>query len=166
MNKLVRLTPEQRDNLVAYLDGELDEAETQNIEQVMSRSSTVQHDVEMLTRTFEMLDLLPRPQVGEAFTNRTLASLQTVKAAPKGINWSALTKPVRRALVLLVWGAALVLSVQVGFQPGIACVEKVVTQLDICDVAIRVGSSYAFKRCRFIRLRTQSFFLSANEELT
>ena len=116
MNKLARLTPEQRDNLVAYLDGELDEAETQSIEHVMSRSTTVQHDVEMLTRTFEMLDFLPRPAAGEAFTNRTLASLEAIKTPPKLLNWAAIARPLRRALVLLVWGAALVLSVQIGFQ--------------------------------------------------
>ena len=37
MAKALRLTAEQRDNLVAYLDGELEEAETQYIDQVLAK---------------------------------------------------------------------------------------------------------------------------------
>ena len=68
--------PEMRGNLVAYLDGELDEAATQKIEQTLAENSDVRGEVESLARTFEMLDELPRQEVSEEFTARTLSTIQ------------------------------------------------------------------------------------------
>ncbi len=45
MEKIPRLNQDQRSNLVAYLDGELPEPAAKEIEQVLSKSPTVQHDV-------------------------------------------------------------------------------------------------------------------------
>ena len=50
MEKIPRLNRTRRSNLVAYLDGELPEPAAKEIEQVLSKSPTVQHDVEMLSR--------------------------------------------------------------------------------------------------------------------
>jgi anti-sigma factor RsiW len=68
MTKIHRLTQQQRDDLTAYLDGELDDAATHEIEQVLAQSPVARNEVEMLTRTWEMLSLLPRAQAGEDFT--------------------------------------------------------------------------------------------------
>ena len=46
MEKLTRLTTEQRDNLTAYLDGELDEDGTRLIETVLASSTVARNDGE------------------------------------------------------------------------------------------------------------------------
>ena len=48
MEKIPRLNSDQRSNLVAYLDGELPEPAAKEIEHVLAKSPTVQHDVDML----------------------------------------------------------------------------------------------------------------------
>jgi anti-sigma factor RsiW len=78
MEKLSRLTTEQRSNFVAYLDGELSEEETHQIEQMLAQSQVARHELDSLARTWELLDSLPRVQLGEEFTNKTMASV-TIK---------------------------------------------------------------------------------------
>lgn len=73
MEKLTRLTSEQRENLAAYLDGELDDSLTQQIETVLATSTVARNDVELLARTYDLLDLLPRPKASGDFTEKTLA---------------------------------------------------------------------------------------------
>jgi hypothetical protein len=80
MDKFSRLSPTQRSNLVAYLDGELDEAETTEIETVLAQSAVARHEVELLARTYDLLDTLPRVSVTQEFTDRTLATVRLVDA--------------------------------------------------------------------------------------
>jgi len=86
MEKIPRLSSDQRSNLVAYLDGELPEPAAKEIEQVLSKSPTVQHDVDMLSRTWDLLDQLPRLTGNGDLTERMVIQ---VKAAdePESI-WS------------------------------------------------------------------------------
>lgn len=74
MSKLTRLSVEERNDLVAYLDGELEDAATQRIEQVLSQSPVARNDVELLVKTYDLLDLLPRPRASSEFTNKTIAT--------------------------------------------------------------------------------------------
>jgi hypothetical protein len=76
MEKALRLNAEQREDLVAYLDGELPDAETQHIDQVLARSEVARHEVEALARTWELLDLLAKPNARADFTTRTLTTLK------------------------------------------------------------------------------------------
>ena len=71
MNASEKLTSQQRENLVAYLDGELDEVETQEIERTLAHSLEARHEVDMLTRTWELLDTLPKSKASEEFSERT-----------------------------------------------------------------------------------------------
>jgi anti-sigma factor RsiW len=89
MEKLTRLTTEQRDNLTAYLDGELDEDGTRQIESVLAGSTVARSDVERLAKTYELLDLLPRPKASGEFTEKTLqtARLGEVKADIRDSVW-------------------------------------------------------------------------------
>jgi anti-sigma factor RsiW len=68
-----RLSPDERSNLVAYLDGELTEADTRAFATKLTQSMTARRELESLQKTWEMLDLLPRPQASGDFTERTLA---------------------------------------------------------------------------------------------
>jgi anti-sigma factor RsiW len=72
-----RLSPQDRDNLVPFLDGELDEEGTQALEAKLAQSSEARNEVESLKRTWELLDYLPRPRASETFTNRTIEKLET-----------------------------------------------------------------------------------------
>lgn len=76
VEKIQRITTEQRANLVAYLDGELDDTQSREIEHMLATSPVVRNEVEVLTRTWELLDTLPRPEAGEDFTHRTMSTIR------------------------------------------------------------------------------------------
>ena len=71
-----RLTPAERSNLVAYLDGELNQAEAQVISTKLTKSATARREIEALERTWELLEYLPRPRASEDFTGRTVTEIQ------------------------------------------------------------------------------------------
>lgn len=75
MSKAVRLTPEQRMNLVAYLDRELSDAEARGIDAALGDSPVARHEVEALSRTWELLDLLDRPAASASFLTRTMETI-------------------------------------------------------------------------------------------
>ena len=74
MSQIARLSADDRDDLVAYLDGELEEDAGGRIEAALSSSPVARHEVEMLTRTWDLLDLLPTADPDREFTQRTLAA--------------------------------------------------------------------------------------------
>jgi len=114
MAKALRLTAEQRDDLVAYLDGELEESQTQYIDQVLARSEVARHEVEALARTWELLDLLPKPNATEGFTDRTITTLKVSEMA------TPLTEQpwfdyVRKGTIAAGWVLLLSVCAAVGF---------------------------------------------------
>ena len=82
MDKMKRVSVEDRDNFVAYLDGELSPDETKKLEGILADSPVARKDVEMLVRTYELLDLLPRPQATTEFTQRTMATVKLADVKP------------------------------------------------------------------------------------
>ncbi len=76
------LSEEDRTNLVAYLDGELDEAAAQALEARLSNDPHARAEAEGLRRTWELLDYLPRAEASTSFTHRTLEKL-AVQTAPR-----------------------------------------------------------------------------------
>ncbi len=76
-----RLTSVERENLVAYLDGELNPDESQRLSTKLTQSLSGRREVEDLKRTWELLDALPRPNAPEDFTARTLSEIQA-EASP------------------------------------------------------------------------------------
>lgn len=67
-----RLTTEERANLVAYLDGELDAEFAQVLATKLTHSTTARREVENLEKTWELLDFLPRPRASAELASRTL----------------------------------------------------------------------------------------------
>jgi hypothetical protein len=114
MEKLTRLSTEQRDNLTAYLDGELDEDGTRQIETVLAGSTVARNDVELLAKTYELLDLLPRPRASGEFTEKTLqtAKLGQVRKDPRQTVWYRHGKRIVR---WGSWAALLFVAACVGF---------------------------------------------------
>src|SRR5579872_412964 len=69
------LSDKDRADLVAYLDGELDEQQSRALEARLNVDSAARAEAESLRRTWELLDYLPRAEPSAAFTNRTLEKL-------------------------------------------------------------------------------------------
>jgi anti-sigma factor RsiW len=119
MEKIPRLSSDQRSNLVAYLDGELPEPAAKEIEHVLAKSPTVQHDVDMLSRTWDLLDQLPRLAGTSDLTARTL-SVVRADEVPKALlpaSWvERFPKELfRRGAIVTAWAAALALAAVAGF---------------------------------------------------
>ncbi|MCC7421324.1 MAG: hypothetical protein IT428_13655 [Planctomycetaceae bacterium] len=112
--KIQRLSAEQRDNLVAYLDGELDEPNAQEIERILARNPVARNDVEMLMRTWELLDNLPRAAATEEFTQKTLSTLKAIDVT-EPITEKPWFDKVRRGAIVAGWLGGLALSALLGF---------------------------------------------------
>lgn len=128
MEKTLRLSAEQREDLVAYLDGELPDVQAQQIDMVLARSEVARHEVEALARTWEMLDVLPKPKAAPEFTERTMTTLR-VAEAPFDITQHAWFGYLKKALVAAVWIAALGCSGWLGFQITNVWIENPAKQL-------------------------------------
>jgi hypothetical protein len=72
-----RLTDEERANLVAFLDGEVDESLAENLEKKVAGSVSVRREIEALERTWGMLDWLPRPELPADFASQTLTRIRS-----------------------------------------------------------------------------------------
>jgi anti-sigma factor RsiW len=109
-----RLTPAERFNLVAYLDGELNDAEARAIATKLTKSATARREVEALEKTWELLDHLPRPQVSAEFTARTLTEVQQLSVADDRFE-SVVKQTTQNALRSVLWVVASCLAVGVGY---------------------------------------------------
>jgi anti-sigma factor RsiW len=114
MAKIVRMSKEQRENLVAYLDGELEDQPAREIEQVLASSPVARHDVDMLSRTWDLVGELPDVSVTREFTNKTLESIAASRGGPP-VDPEAISRNTRRVLGLAVAGAILGAAGTTGF---------------------------------------------------
>jgi hypothetical protein len=102
----LRLTPDERADLVAYVDGELPEAHSRSIATKLTQSATARREVEMLQKTWELLDHLPRPQVTGQFSEKTISYIRRLELQgrswePAVAVWSA---RIARAMAYVVIG--------------------------------------------------------------
>lgn len=72
----LRLTPDERADLVAYVDGELPEASHRALSTKLTQSATARREVEMLRKTWELLGHLPFPEVDPDFPERTITEIR------------------------------------------------------------------------------------------
>lgn len=108
MSKSSSLTEQERSDLVAYLDGELEEGAARALETRLSLDPGARAEAEALRRTWELLDFLPQPAApSRSFTHRTIERLVPVRATANlrarrwrlwtvGLGWAA-------ALLLVTW---------------------------------------------------------------
>lgn len=105
------LSEEERTELIAYLDGELDGPAAHAIEAKLNLDPRTRHEVETLRNTWAMLDYLPRPEASPTFTSRTLERVSTLRPAP-----SVTAAKSRRSLVFqIAWAAAVLLAGLLGY---------------------------------------------------
>ena len=114
MPQIVRLSAEDRDDLVAYLDGELEGEGGRRIEQALSTSPVARHEVEMLTRTWDLLDLLPQDGPAADFTQRTVTAALALDDSTALADRPAVIAA-KRAGVLLGWAGLIGGAAAVGY---------------------------------------------------
>jgi anti-sigma factor RsiW len=73
----------EKEELVAYLDGELPDEAASRVEKSLVDDANVRRDVEQLTKAFDLLDLLPASQASDGFAEKTITAIRTHAAAPK-----------------------------------------------------------------------------------
>ena len=110
MAKLPPLSDEDRENLVAYLDGELDAKAARALEVKLNLDAEARAEADALRRTWEMLDHLPRPEPTATFSSRTLervssSQVKLVSAHTGSYRWPAWALGAGWAAALLLAGA-------------------------------------------------------------
>lgn len=104
------LNENDREQLVAYLDGELDEKSARALEARLHLDPNARHEADTLKRTWDLLDYLPRSEPSPNFTHRTVERLTAQNAAA-----AQRTGGRRRWLGRAAWAAAVLLAAAVGF---------------------------------------------------
>jgi hypothetical protein len=115
MEKTVRLNADQREDLVAYLDGELPDEQVQQIDQIIARSEVARHEVEALARTWELLDVLPAVKASDDFASKTMTSLKVMEQ-PFILSDQWWYVYVTRCLAIGGWIGAITVCGWLGFQ--------------------------------------------------
>ena len=65
------------EQIVAYLDGELNEDEATVVDRLLSDDGTARRQVEQYSRAWDMLDLLPVSHASNDFAERTLTAIRS-----------------------------------------------------------------------------------------
>lgn len=76
--RLTRLSPEVREELVAYLDGECTEETARSIDQLLATNEVARREVERLSTAYDLLDHLPRPAASSDFSEQTMKSVESI----------------------------------------------------------------------------------------
>jgi anti-sigma factor RsiW len=109
-----RLSPEERANLVAYIDGELTETESRAIATKLSLSPVARREVDTLKKTWDLLEQLPRPPASADLTERTLTSIRAIES--KALSWGQATGTwFSHALKLAIGLGVAAISLGLGF---------------------------------------------------
>lgn len=109
-----RLSPVERANLVAYLDGELPEPDARAIATKLSLSPTARREVEALEKTWQLLEHLPRLQAPPDFTERTLTGVRRLDERGDRFE-SAVAAAARRAGRVAAWVAGAAVAFAAGY---------------------------------------------------
>src|SRR5262245_49753479 len=101
LDKTQPLSDDRREELVAYLDGELDDQAAETILAQISRDPTLRQEADALQKTWDLLDYLPKPSAPAHFTEKTMELLDATKAvlAQRARRW--------QWLAAAGWGASI-----------------------------------------------------------
>jgi anti-sigma factor RsiW len=106
------LTEEDREKLIAFLDGELDDVSAREWEVRLRRDPQVRAEADALSRTWELLDYLNQPEPSPTFTSRTLERISVLRPAQttprRPIRWQPWAFGAG-------WAAAVVLAFLLGY---------------------------------------------------
>ena len=68
------------ENIVAYLDGELNDDQAAEVDRMLTDDGAARQQVEQYSRTWDMLDLLPSSQASDGLAERTLTAIRSGQA--------------------------------------------------------------------------------------
>ncbi|MHB8898638.1 MAG: anti-sigma factor family protein [Thermoguttaceae bacterium] len=105
--------PSLDEELVAYLDGELDDQASRRVEELLTSDSSLRERLGRLERTWDALDKLDRSEVDEEFTRTTIEMLALV--AEKEWQDEEEERPLRQRRRLLFGSAGLLTACVGGF---------------------------------------------------
>jgi anti-sigma factor RsiW len=106
---MANLSDREREDLVAFLDGELEGARARDVEARLNVDPRFRAEADALKQTWDLLDHLPRAEPSAGFTHRTLERLAVARppaAAPR--RWAA----------ALGWAAAVFVAAAAGYWAG------------------------------------------------
>jgi hypothetical protein len=108
----LRLTPDERADLVAYIDGELPEGVSRSLATKLTHSATGRGEVEMLKKTWNLLGHLPLPAATAQFAERTITEIRRLEMKsptwdPRVKTWTARTGYFVAYLILAALGLGL-----------------------------------------------------------
>jgi anti-sigma factor RsiW len=117
MNEQYHLTEDERENLVAYLDGELDDNAAAQIERLLADNPEARAEADLLSRTSALLDELPHISTSKEFTARTLSAIQVARLEEaRPLTWlQRWSSPLRRGGAIAVAAGALLWAGLVGY---------------------------------------------------
>jgi anti-sigma factor RsiW len=87
--------------LIAYLDGELDEHSAKDMERRIDQEPKLKAAADGYKRTWELLDYLPQPDPSPTFTTRTVDRMAVLRPAQASVSltMSSVTSPPAQATV-------------------------------------------------------------------
>jgi anti-sigma factor RsiW len=109
------------DELVAYLDGELDAEATRRIEQRLAQDPVARQRLRELQSSWDLMDILPRAEVSNGFTQTTVAMIALQEAESVAVA----RKPIAKRLSAWVLSTAGVVAAGI---LGFALVYSVYSQ--------------------------------------
>src|SRR5436190_5846967 len=109
-----RFSEEEMADLVAYLDGELDEEEARRMEAKLSLDPAARAEADALQRSFDLLEYLPQPEPSPQFTHRTVEKIATLRPPSVAVSQQASWRW-RAPALAAGWAAALLLAALLGF---------------------------------------------------
>jgi anti-sigma factor RsiW len=89
-----------QEQLVSYLDGELEAGEARRIEEALAGDPHVRQELQQLERSWHLLDELPRTQVDESFTRTTVEMIAVQAEQELAVVQAELPRRQRRAWLL------------------------------------------------------------------
>lgn len=103
------VSDQEREQLSAYLDQELDPAAAEAVTEALTQRPEVRREAETFRKTWDLLDYLPRPTAPASFTEQTLTRLESTKGLllRQGIRW--------RRYAIAGWVACLLVAAAFGF---------------------------------------------------
>jgi hypothetical protein len=101
------------EELVAYLDGELEAESSRRIEALLASDAAIRRRLQSLERTWDLLDELDAAPLGEPFTQTTLEMVAL--AARKDAEQDRTEAPRRRRRLWITLGVALMAAAAAGF---------------------------------------------------
>ncbi len=107
------LNDKDKAELVAYLDGELDDAQAQALEAKLQLDAGARAEADALRQAWGLLDYLPRPEPSPSFTHRTLERLTLEQMPPPPSIASIRRRSGWR--VWFGWGVAAAIAFALGF---------------------------------------------------